>query len=131
MCLAGIIFVVILIFGVVTITILDIRNARNREKDYQEYVDSIQIGDTFAYEDYMISDADAPFSENYNPCALDPLHWVTILDIKKNYNGETWVKYRYVKTFNDIYFEWTDEINHFLKHRTLINRRIDNINTYR
>ena len=130
MCTAGlIIFVIILIFGIVTITTLDIRKARKREKDYQEYVDSIQIGDTFAHDDYMISDADDPFSENYSICAFDPLQCVTIIDIKKNYNGETWVKYRYVKAFNDIYFEWTDEIHHFLKHRTRLSKRIDNINT--
>ena len=127
----------IIIFGIigilgslfVTLAILDIRNERKHDMNYQKYVESVQVGDTFGHICFKFSDVDDPFNENYDAHGFDPEHNVTILDIKKNSKGETWVKYCFTRVLNAPHCEWTDEINNFLKYRTRISRRIDNINT--
>lgn len=127
----------IIIFGIigilgslfVTLAILDIRNERKHDMNYQKYVKSVQVGDTFGHNCFKFSDVDDPFSENYDTLGFDPHYYVTILDIKKNTKGETWVKYCFTRVLNEPHCEWTDEINAFLKHRTRISKRIDNINT--
>lgn len=125
------IYIIIGILGslFVTLAILNVRNERKREKEYQEYVESIQIGDTFGHNCFKFSNIDDPFNENYNTLGFDTDHCTTILDIKKNNKGKTWVKYCFTRVLNAPHCEWTDEINDFLKYRTRISRRIDNINT--
>lgn len=126
-----IIFVIIGILGslFVTLAVLNLSNERKQEKDYQDYIDSIKIGDTFGHNSFKFSGADDPFNENHNKLGFDPYYHVTILDIKKNYKGETWVKYCFTRVLNNHHCEWTEEINEFLRYRTRISRRIDNINT--
>lgn len=126
-----IIFGIVGIFGIlfVTIAAYGIRNNRKQENDYQKYVESIQIGDTFGHDLFKFSNVDDPFSENYDSQGFDPDYHVTILDIKKNTKGETWVKYCFTRRLNEDHCEWTDEINEFLRYRTRISKRIDNINT--
>ena len=97
--------------------------------NYQKYVESVKIGDTFGHNSFKFSNLDDPFSENYGTLGFDPYYHVTILDIKKNNKGETWVKYCLTRVLNEPHCEWTDEINDFLKYRTQISKRIDNINT--
>ena len=98
--------------------------------NYRKYVDSIKIGDTFGHDLFKFSDVDDPFSENYGSHGFDPYYHVTILDIKKNNKGETWVKYCFTKNINNPdHCTWSEEINDFLEYRTRISRRIDNINT--
>lgn len=120
------VFVILL----VTLVVLNLRNERKHGMNYRKYVESIQIGDTFGHNSFKFSDIDDPFSENYGSQGFDPQYCTTILDIKKNNKGETWVKYcfawRLDKTDRG---EWTDEINYFLKYRTRISKRIDNIKT--
>jgi hypothetical protein len=113
----------------VTLAILNVRNERKHDMNYRKYVKSIQIGDTFGHNSFKFSDVDDPFSENHGVEGFDPQYHVTILDIKKNSKGETWVKYCFTRVLNKQHCEWTDEINDFLKYRTRISRRIDNINT--
>lgn len=122
-----IIYVIIGIIGgmFVTLAVLNIRH----EKDYQKYVESIQIGDTFGHNNLKNSDVNNPFSEDYNTSGFDPFYEATIVDIKKNHKGETWVKWCFTRVLNEPHYEWTDEINDFLRYRTLISKRIDNINT--
>lgn len=126
-----IIYVIVGILGslFVTLAILNIRYDRKQEKDYQKYVDSIKIGDTFGHNSFKFSDVDNPFSQNYGEMEFDPFYHATIVDIKKNHKGETWVKWCFTRKLNEPHCEWTDEINDFLKYRTRINKRIDNINT--
>ena len=119
----------ILVSLLIILAVFDSRNDRKHEKDYQEYVDSIQIGDTFGHNSFKFSDIDDPFNENYDTLGFDPYYNVTILDIKKNNKGETWVKYCFTRVLNTPHCEWTEEINTFLRYRTRISRRIDNINT--
>ena len=122
-----IIYVVIGMLAVVFITaaVFDIANTRK----YKKYVESIRIGDTFGHDSFKFSDIDDPFSKNYGSDGFDPEYHVTILDIKKNDKGETWVKYCFTRRLNESHIEWTDEINDFLRYRTRISKRIDNINT--
>lgn len=129
---AIIIYVIAGILGsllAVALAVHNTRNDRKQEKEYQKHVESIQIGDTFGHDLFKFSDVDDPFSKNYDTLGFNPEYEVMILDIKKNNKGETWVKYCFTKYINDSNCVWTDEINNFLKHRTRISRRIDNINT--
>lgn len=117
-----IIYVIVGILGSLLFVALAVHNIRNTQKN----VESIQIGDTFAHNSFKFYDIDDPFSENYNTLGFDTRYYVTILDIKKNYKGETWVKYCFTKNIdNPNHGTWSNEINNFLKYRT----RIDNINT--
>ena len=124
-------FIIIGILGgtFVTLAVLDAINIQKQDKEYQDYVDSIRIGDTFGHDLCKFSDIGDPFSENYGTPGFDPQYHVTILDIKKNTKGETWVKYCFTKRLNEDHCEWTEEINNFLRYRTRISKRIDNINT--
>ena len=124
-------FGIVGIFGIlfVILAVLNIRNEQKHDMNYKKYVESIQIGDTFGHNCFKFSDIDDPFSENYDTLGFDPYYYVTILDIKKNSKDETWVKYCFTRVLNKHHCEWTEEINDFLKHRTRISRRIDNINT--
>ena len=126
-----IIYVIVGILGgtFVTLAVLDSINIQKRDKEYQDYVKSIRIGDTFGHDLFKFSNVDDPFCENHDTLGFDPDHCVTILDIKKNNKGETWVKYCFTSELNAPHCEWTDEINYFLGCRTRISRRIDNINT--
>lgn len=126
MYIAGIIiYVIIGILGSLLFTFV-VLYSRNNQKN----IESIQIGDTFAHNSFKFYDIDDPFSENYNTLGFDPEYHTTILDIKKNYKGETWVKYCFTKNINNPnHCTWTDKINNFLRCRTRISRRIDNINT--
>lgn len=124
-----IIIIVILGSLFVTLAVLNVRNERKHDMNYQKYVESVQIGDTFGHNSFKFSDIDDPFNENHGSQGFDPYYHVTILDIKKNSKGETWVKYCFTRVLNKEHCEWTDEINDFLRYRTRISRRIDNINT--
>lgn len=126
-----IIYVIVGILGslFVTLVVLNIRNDRKHDMNYRKYVESIRIGDTFGHNCFKFSDIDDPFNEKYDTLGFDSDHCVTILDIKKNNKGETWVKYCFTRVLNEPHCEWTDEINDFLRYRTRISRRIDSINT--
>jgi hypothetical protein len=126
-----IIYVILGIFGIlfVTLAVLNVRNERKHDMNYKKYVDSIKIGDTFGHNCFKFSDVDDPFSENYDTLGFDPQYYATILDIKKNHKGKTWVKWCFTRNINKDHCKWTDEINDFLRCRTRISRRIDNINT--
>ena len=84
----------------------DIVNDRLEARRYQEYIDSIRVGDIF--EPNFVEDLDDdPFEEEYDYTEYSKV----IIDIKKNNKGETWVKYRRLK---DGGVEFTEEINKFV-----------------
>jgi hypothetical protein len=84
----------------------DIVNDRQEARRYQEYIDSIRVGDIF--EPNFVEDLnDDPFDEIIDYTEYSK----TIIDIKKNKKGETWVKY---KRQNDD-FEFTQEIHRFVR----------------
>lgn len=90
----------------------DIVNDRQNSRRYQEYIDSIRVGDIF--EPNFVEDLDDdPFEEEYDYTEYSKV----IIDIKKNNKGETWVKYKRLK---DGGTEFTEEINRFVKTQTRV-----------
>ena len=90
----------------------DIVNDRRNARRYQEYIDSIRVGDIF--EPNFVEDLDDdPFEEEYDYTEYSKV----IIDIKKNNKGETWVKYKRVK---DGGLEFTEEINRFVRNQTRV-----------
>lgn len=87
----------------------DIVNDRRNARRYQEYIDSIKVGDIF--EPNFVEDLnDDPFDE-----VIDYTEYSNvIIDIKKNSKGETWVKYKRLK---DGVVEYTEEINRFVEYK--------------
>ena len=84
----------------------DMVNDRRKARRYQEYIDSIRVGDIF--EPNFVEDLDDdPFEEEYDYTEYSKV----IIDIKKNNKGETWVKYKRLK---DGGAEFTEEINRFV-----------------
>ena len=84
----------------------DIVNDRQEARRYQEYINSIRVGDIF----------EPKFVEDLNEDPFDEIidyteYSKTIIDIKKNNKGETWVKYKRLN--ND--FEFTQEIHRFVR----------------
>lgn len=89
----------------------DIVNDRQEARRYQEYIDSIRVGDIF--EPNFVEDLyDDPFEE-YQDMDFSEYSRI-IIDIKKNNKGETWVKYKRLK---DGGVEFTDEIHRFVKYK--------------
>lgn len=91
----------------VWLLISDIVNDRRKARRYQEYIDSIRVGDIF--EPNFVEDLDDdPFVEEYDYTEYSKV----IIDIKKNNKGETWVKYKRLKNGG---LEFTEEIHRFVK----------------
>lgn len=87
----------------------DIINDRQNARCYQEYIDSIKVGDIF--EPKFVEDLDDdPFEEEYDYTEYSKI----IIDIKKNNKGETWVKYKRLK---DGGVEFTEEIRRFVQNQ--------------
>lgn len=87
----------------------DIVNDRQNERRYQEYIDSIRVGDIF--EPNFIEDLnDDPFEEDMDFTEYSKV----IIDIKKNNKGETWVKYKRLK---DGGVEFTEEMRRFVQNQ--------------
>ena len=126
-----IIFGIVVVLGIlfVILAVFNVRNECKHDMNYRKYIDSIKIGDTFGHNLFKFSGTDDPFSENHGIEGFDPYYYVTILDIKKNHKGETWVKYCFTRELNENNCEFSEEINDFLIYRTRISKRIDNINT--
>ena len=97
----------------------DIVNDRQEARRYQEYIDSIRVGDIF--EPNFVEDlGDDPFEEDLDFSEYSKV----IIDIKKNNNGETWVKYKRLK---DGGVEFTDEIHRFVKYKKRVNLKSDGV----
>jgi hypothetical protein len=86
--------------------IYDLSNDRQNARRYQEYIDSIRVGDIF--EPNFLEDLnDDPFDEVIDYTEYSKV----IVDIKKNNKGENWVKYKRLNC--DV--EFTQEIHRFAK----------------
>jgi len=87
----------------------DIVNDRQEARRYQEYIDSIRVGDIFVPK--FIEDLDDdPFVEEFDYSEYSKV----IVDIKKNNKGETWVKYKRLK---DGGIEFTEEMRRFVQNQ--------------
>jgi hypothetical protein len=92
-------------------------------KRYNEYINSIKPGDVFVNELFVIKAPDDPFDTRHNRIddgCYDEMYYTTVLDIKENKHGETWVKYcftralKYKHTTPTIF---TESIDKYLKYR--------------
>lgn len=100
---------ILLIALIMWLLIGDIVNDRQKARRYQEYIDSIRVGDIF--EPNFVEDLDDdPFEEEYDYTEYSKV----IIDIKKNNKGETWVKYKRLK---DGGVELTEEIHRFVQNQ--------------
>lgn len=91
---------------ILCLLICDIVNDIQRTRHYRKYIDSIRVGDIFE-PNFVDGLYDDPFVEyDYSE------YGKVIIDIKKNNNGETWVKYKRLK---DGGVEFTNEIHRFAK----------------
>ena len=94
----------------------DIVNDRQEDRRYQEYIDSIKVGDIFVPK--FVDDLN---EDPFNEIDRSVFYGKTIIDIKKNKKGETWVKYIYLKqNEDDISSEYTEEIHRFAKNQKRI-----------
>ena len=92
----------------------DIVNDRQEARRYQEYIDSIKVGDIF--EPNFLEDLNEdPFEEKSDYSEYSKV----IIDIKKNNNGETWVKYKRLK---DGGVEFTEEIHRVVKYKKRVKK---------
>lgn len=88
--------------------ISDIVYDKKKARRYQEYIDSIKVGDIF--DSNFIEDLyDDPFEEEFDYSEYSKV----IIDIKKNNKGETWVKYKYLNPKYEV--KGTSEIHRFVK----------------
>lgn len=97
---------------IVLMIISDIVNDKRKARRYQEYIDSIRVGDIF--EPNFVEDLDMdPFEEKSDYSEYSKV----IIDIKKNNKGETWVKYKYLNPKYEVEYEvkGTSEIHKFVK----------------
>ena len=109
------IFILLPPFMIFWLVISYIINDRKKSREYKEYIDSIKVGDIFVSNYVDISDD--PFEKNSNYLEYGKI----IVDIKKNYKGETWVKYRWLKSGNDGK-QFTEEIHNFVRSRKRVKK---------
>jgi uncharacterized SAM-dependent methyltransferase len=103
---------ILLIALIAWMIISDIVYDKKKARRYQEYIDSIRVGDIF--EPNFVEDLnDDPFEEEYDYTEYSKV----IIDIKKNSKGETWIKYKRLK---DGGLEFTEEINRFVRNQTRV-----------
>ena len=95
-------------------------------KRYNEYIKSIKPGDVFVNELFVFKTPDDPFDEKYNISndeSYDESFFTTILDIKENKHGETWVKYCFTRAINNYKNPtiFTKKLSDYLKYRHKLN----------
>lgn len=112
-----------LVACIVTFVIESYRDVK-RSKEYDNFIQSIKVGDEFGWQEEPDTIKTDPFVErDYSEKIC------VITDIKENGAGYKWVKYYYKKYitpgYEPTYF--TEEINTFVRHR----KRISGENPHR
>ena len=88
-----------------------------RAKEYDNFIQSIKVGDVFYYRDEPETKYTNPFDKKEDPSGI-----VVISDIKENGAGYKWVQY-YYKHDNKSGFhsvDFYDEIHSFVRYRKRI-----------
>ena len=116
-----IIFCIVICVGAICLPIIA---SIIESKRYNEYINSVKPGDVFVNELFAIEAPDDPFDEKYNINILDDgcydeMYYTTVLDIKENKNGETWVKYCFTRAINNYKNPptFTKKLSDYLKYR--------------
>lgn len=111
-----IVYVIIMGIAVVAalfILIYTIISEVKREKEKMIFLNNVKIGDVFVFD---------PNSPNGDPFIEREKIYVTIIDMKKNQNGEMYVKYIHSKTPDTKGLtEFTDRLTSFIRFREKVN----------
>ena len=115
---AILIFLLIAIVACIVVFFIESYREVKRAKEYDNFIQSIKVGDVFDHRDEPDTKYTNPFDKKEDPSRI-----VVISDIKENGAGYKWVKYYYKKYFKPgrepSYF--TDEIHSFVRYRKRIN----------
>ena len=112
-------FIILFIVVVACIVVFVIESYREvkRAKEYENYIQSIKVGDVFDHRDEPETKYTNPFDKNEDPSRI-----VVITDIKENGAGYKWVQYHY-KHHTESEFppvDFYDEIHSFVRYRKRI-----------
>ena len=107
-----IVMIIALIVSIVVFLIESYKDVK-RAKEYDNFIQSIKVGDVFDYRDEPETKYTNPFDKE------DPSRIVVISDIKENGAGYKWVQYHYkhydVSEFPPV--DFYDEIHSFVRYR--------------
>ena len=112
-------FIVMIIALIVSIVVFLIESYKDvkRAKEYDNFIQSIKVGDVFDNKDEPETKYTNPFDKKEDPSRI-----VIISDIKENGAGYKWVQYHY-KHDNESGFhlvDFYDEIHSFVRYRKRI-----------
>ena len=113
-------FLIALVACIVAFFIESYREVK-RAKEYDNFIQSIKVGDVFVYKDEPDTKYTNPFDKKEDPSKI-----VVISGIKENGAGYKWVQY-YYKHDNESGFhsvDFYDEIHSFVRYRKRINTEI-------
>ena len=116
MC-AFLIFLLIVISPCIGYFVIESYRESKQAKEYDNFIQSIKVGDVFDYRDEPETKHTNPFDKKEGPSRI-----VVITDIKENGAGYKWVQYHY-KHYNESEFppvDFYDELHSFVRYRKRI-----------
>ena len=113
---AYLIVMVLALIACIVLFICETYKEIKRHKEYKEYIQSIKVGDMFAWQDEPDTKYTDPFVEKKRFTRI-----VTISDIKENGAGYKWVQYYSPEASIKIYY--TDDMESFLRYRKKISAK--------
>lgn len=111
------IFMLIALIACIVGFLIDTYKEVKQAKEYDNYIQSIKVGDVFDYIDEPETKYTNPFDKKEDPSRI-----VVISDIKQNGAGYKWVQYHY-KHYNESGIQpvdFYDELHSFVRHRKRI-----------
>jgi hypothetical protein len=114
---AILIFLLIALVACIVAFFIESYREVKRAKEYDNFIQSIKVGDVFDYRDEPDTKYTNPFDKKEDPSRI-----VVISDIKENGAGYKWVQY-YYKHDNESGFhsvDFYDEIHSFVRYRKRI-----------
>lgn len=110
------IFMAFAVIACIIVFILESRKEFKNAKEYKAYIESIKVGDMFAWKDEPDTKHTDPFEKKKRFNRI-----VIISDIKENGAGYKWVQYYSPEATVKIYY--TDEMDSFLRYRQKISAK--------
>ena len=111
------IFLLIALLACIVAFVIESYRDVKRSKEYDNFIQSIKVGDVFDHRDEPDTKYTNPFDKKEDPSRI-----VVITDIKENGAGYKWVQYHYkhydVSEFPPV--DFYDEIHSFVRYRKRI-----------
>lgn len=110
------IFLFIALAACIVVSVIESYREVKRAKEYDNFIQSIKVGDVFDYRDEPDTKYTNPFDKKEDPSKI-----VVISDIKENGAGYKWVQYYYKhdnKSGHSV--DFYDEIHSFVRYRKRI-----------